>query len=155
MNIKLVDVTEDNFYDVIKLKSDENQEKYIQIYERWVGSNTYFLALCQTFGFTPKAIYDGDTLIGFASHGFQKETNRYELISMMLGHQYQGKGYGTPVLNAIIEDMVITYQCEQIYLSVIYNNERAIRTYEKVGFKPTGEVEEGHHPEPVYCLKVK
>jgi len=45
MNIKLVDITEDNFYDVINLKSDENQEKYIQIYERWVGSNTYFLAL--------------------------------------------------------------------------------------------------------------
>ncbi|MFD1778568.1 GNAT family N-acetyltransferase [Fredinandcohnia salidurans] len=155
MNIKLVDVTEDNFYDVINLKSDENQEKYIQIYERWVGSNTYFLALCQTFGFTPKAIYDGDTLIGFASHGFQKETNRYELISMMLGHQYQGKGYGTSVLNAIIEDMVNTYQCEEIYLSVIYNNERAIRTYEKAGFIPTGEVEEGHHPEPIYCLKVK
>lgn len=155
MNIRLVDVTEDNFYDVINLKSDENQEKYIQIYERWVGSNTYFLALCQTYGFTPKAIYDGDTLIGFASHGYQKETNRYELISMMLGHKYQGKGYGTPVLNAIIEDMVNTYQCEEIYLSVIYNNERAIRTYEKAGFIPTGEVEEGHHPEPIYCLKLK
>ncbi|MGN7298926.1 GNAT family N-acetyltransferase [Ferdinandcohnia sp. SAFN-114] len=155
MNIKLVDVTEGNFYDVINLKSDENQEKYIQIYERWVGSNTYFLALCQTFGFTRKAIYDGDTLIGFASHGYQKETNRYELISMMLGHRYQGKGYGTPVLNAIIEDMVSAYQCEEIYLSVIYNNERAIRTYEKAGFIPTGEVEEGHHPEPIYCLKIK
>nr|WP_309101135.1 GNAT family N-acetyltransferase [Fredinandcohnia onubensis] len=70
MNIKLVDVTEENFYDVINLKSDEN-----------------------------------------------------------------------PVLNAIIEDMVNTYQCEEIYLSVIYNNERAIRTYEKAGFIPTGEVE--------------
>ena len=155
MNIKLVDVTEDNFYDLINLKSDENQEKYIQIYERWVGSNTYFLAVCPTFGFTPKAIYDGDTLIGFASHGYQKETNRYELISMMLGHQYQGKGYGTPVLQAVIEDMVNTYQCKEIYLSVIYNNERAIRTYEKAGFVPTGEIEEGHHPEPIYCLKIK
>ncbi|WP_449537630.1 GNAT family N-acetyltransferase [Ferdinandcohnia sp. Marseille-Q9671] len=154
MNIKLVDVTEKNFYDVINLKSDENQEKYIQIYERWVGSNTYFLAACQVFGFTPKAIYDGETLIGFTSHGYQKETNRYELISMMLGHKYQGKGYGVPVLQAIIEDMVTSYSCNEIYLSVIYNNERAIRIYEKVGFKPTGEVEEGHHPEPIYCLKL-
>ncbi|MCC3356034.1 GNAT family N-acetyltransferase [Bacillus sp. REN16] len=154
MKITLADVTEENFFDVIKLKSDENQEKYFQIYERWVGSNAYFLAVCQTFGFTPKAIYDGETLIGFTSHGYQKETDRYELISMMLGHQFQGKGYGTPVLKAIIEDMVSTYQCTEIYLSVIYNNERAIRTYEKAGFKPTGEVEEGHHPEPIYCLKL-
>ncbi|MEH7236693.1 GNAT family N-acetyltransferase [Bacillus sp. JJ1562] len=155
MKIRLVDVTEDNFYDVIKLKSDENQEKYFQIFERWVGSNAYFLAVSQTFGFTPKAIYDGETLIGFTSHGYQKETERYELISMMLGHKYQGKGYGIPVLNVIIEDMVNTYQCNEIYLSVIYNNERAIRAYEKVGFKPTGEVEEGHHPEPIYCLKLE
>ncbi|MEH7385295.1 GNAT family protein [Bacillus sp. JJ1521] len=155
MKIKLVDVTEDNFFEVIKLKSDENQEKYFQIYERWVGSNAYFLAVCQTFGFTPKAIYDGETLIGFTSHGYHKETNRYEMISMMLGHQFQGKGYGAPVLNAIIEDMVDTYQCNEIYLSVIYNNERAIRTYEKAGFKPTGEVEQGHHPEPIYCLKIE
>ncbi|RFB13516.1 N-acetyltransferase [Bacillus sp. HNG] len=154
MKIKLVDVTGDNFFDVIKLKSDENQEKYFQIYERWVGSNAYFLAVCQTFGFTPKAIYDDKTLIGFTSHGFQKETERYELISIMLGHQFQGKGYGTPVLQAIIEDMVNTYQCNEIYLSVIYNNERAIRIYEKAGFTPTGEVEQGHHPEPIYCLKV-
>lgn len=55
----------------------------------------------------------------------------------------------------MFEDMVNTYQCEEIYLSVIYNNERAIRTYEKAGFIPTGEVEEGHHPEPIYCLRVK
>ncbi|MFS0821911.1 GNAT family N-acetyltransferase [Bacillus sp. 1P02SD] len=155
MKIKLVDVTEDNFFDVIKLKSDENQEKYFQIYERWVGSNAYFLAVCQTFGFTPRAIYDDETLIGFTSHGYHKETNRYELISMMLGHQFQGKGYGAPVLNAIIKDMVDTYQCNEIYLSVIHNNERAIRTYEKAGFKPTGEVEQGHHPEPIYCLKIE
>ncbi|MEH7225269.1 GNAT family N-acetyltransferase [Bacillus sp. JJ1566] len=155
MKIRLVDVTVENFYDVIKLKSDENQEKYFQIYERWVGSNAYFLAVCQTFGFTPKAIYDDETLIGFTSHGYHKETNRHELISMMLGHHFQGKGYGIPVLNTIIEDMLETYQCNEIYLSVIYNNERAIRTYEKAGFKATGEVEEGHHPEPIYCLKLK
>ena len=38
----------------------------------------------------PKAIYDNDVLIGFASYGFRNETKQYELISMMLGHQYQG-----------------------------------------------------------------
>src|SRR5690606_31370251 len=146
MQIKLVDVTEDNFFDIIQLKSEANQEKYFQIYERWVGSNAYFLAVCQTFGFIPKAIYDDQTLIGFTSHGYHKGTNRFELISMMLGHQFQGKGYGTPVLQAIIEDMVKTHKCEEIYLSVINNNERAIRIYEKAGFKPTGEIEEGHHP---------
>lgn len=155
MNLKLIDVTEENFFEIINLKSDKLQEKHIQIYERWVGSNAFFLAACQTFGFTPKAIYDNDVLIGFASYGFRNETKQYELISMMLGHQYQGIGYGVPVLKAVIDSMVQTYKCEEIFLSVIHDNERAKQIYEKVGFRPTGEIEEGHHPELVYCLKLK
>ncbi|KGR73578.1 GNAT family N-acetyltransferase [Ureibacillus manganicus] len=154
MNIQLKEVTEDNFYDVVNLKSDEIQEKYIQIYERWVGSNAFFLGMSHAFGLTAKAIYDGEELIGFTTHGLMKTTGRYELVSMMIGHNYQGKGYGIPVINAIIEDMINTHQCKSIYLSVIHDNERAIRLYEKVGFEPTGEVEEGHHPEPIYCLTI-
>ena len=49
MNLKLIDVTEENFFEIINLKSDKLQEKHIQIYERWVGSNAFFLAACQTF----------------------------------------------------------------------------------------------------------
>lgn len=155
MNLKLMDVTEKNFWDVINLKSDADQEKRIQIFERWVGSNTFFLAACQVYGFTPRAIYDNEQLIGFASHGYNKENRRYELISMMLGHHLQGNGYGVPILKLIVDDMIDRYQCKEIYLSVIYNNERAKQIYEKVGFRPTGEIEQGHHPEPVYCLKIE
>ncbi len=72
----------------------------------------------------------------------------------MIGHQFQGRGYGLPVLNAVIDEMVKMYNCKEIYLSVIYNNDRAIKVYEKRGFKPTGEIEKGHHDEPVYCLKL-
>ncbi|MBW9234687.1 hypothetical protein JQK62_21035, partial [Leptospira santarosai] len=86
MNLQLHDVTATNFFEVINLKSDKNQEKAIQIYERWVGSNTFFLALCQIYGFIPKAIYDGEQLIGFTSYGLHPETKRYEMVSMMLGH---------------------------------------------------------------------
>jgi len=155
MNIQLKAVTEQNFFEVINLKSDKVQEKYIQIYERWVGSNAFFLGMSLVYGLTTKAIYDGEELIGFTSHGFMKTTGRYELVSMMIGHKFQGKGYGIPVLNAIVEDMINTHQCKEIYLSVIHDNERAIRIYERVGFKPTGEVEEGHHPEPIYCLAIE
>ncbi|QED47921.1 GNAT family N-acetyltransferase [Cytobacillus dafuensis] len=154
MNIILTEVNEKNFWNVINLKSDLDQEKRIQIFERWVGSNTFFLAACQVYGFIPRAIYDGETLIGFASHGLNKETGRYELISLMLGHPFQGKGYGLPILKAVIDEMAEIYSCKEVYLSVIYNNEAAIRIYEKIGFKPTGEIEEGHHPEPIYRLDI-
>ncbi|WP_313897773.1 GNAT family N-acetyltransferase [Bacillus litorisediminis] len=138
----------------MNLKSDQDQDQQIQIFERWVGSNAFFLGACYVYGFVPRAIYDNQTLIGFTSFGYRKEHQRYELISIMIGHQFQGRGYGLPVLNAVIDEMVKMYNCKEIYLSVIYNNDRAIKVYEKRGFKPTGEIEKGHHDEPVYCLKL-
>lgn len=77
------------------------------------------------------------------------------MVSLMLGHQYQGKGYGAPALRLVLDEMIEQFSCSEIYLSVIQDNVRAIATYEKIGFKPTGEIEEGHHPEPIYCLKLK
>ncbi|SIE62388.1 Spermine/spermidine acetyltransferase [Mycobacteroides abscessus subsp. abscessus] len=73
----------------------------------------------------------------------------------MIGHQYQGQGYSGPVLKAVIDEMAESMECSEIYITVIHNNDKAIKMYEKAGFVPTGEVEEGHHPEPVYCLKLK
>ncbi|MEI4831640.1 GNAT family protein [Bacillus sp. FJAT-53711] len=154
MNLTLSEVTEENFWDVINLKSDKNQEERIQIFERWVGSNAFFLGACQVYDFIPRAIYDNQTLIGFTSYGYRKEHKRYELISIMLGHQYQGKGYGTPILKAVVDEMSELYKCKEIYLSVIHDNESAKRIYEKIGFKATGEIEKGHHDELVYCLKL-
>ncbi|MEH7462247.1 GNAT family N-acetyltransferase [Bacillus thuringiensis] len=110
------------------MKSDKDQEERIQIFERWVGSNAFFLGVYQVYKFTPKAIYDNHTLIGFTSYGYRKEHERYELISMMLGHQYQGKGYGVPALQAVIAEMSERYKCKEIYLSVIHDNGHADRT---------------------------
>ncbi|MBT2688240.1 GNAT family N-acetyltransferase [Bacillus sp. ISL-47] len=154
MNLQLKPVTEKNFFDIINLKSEEEQEKKFQIFERMVGSNAFFIALASVNGWTCKAIYDGDMVIGFATHGLDKEQNRYELVSLMLGHQFQGKGYGTPSINLVIKEMKEMYVCDEIYLSVIKENEPAIRVYEKAGFEPTGEIFQAFHPEPVYRLKV-
>lgn len=154
MGVYLADVTPSNFDQVIDLKSDAVQEQRIQIYERWVGSNAYFLGLCHVYSFLPRAIYHDDTLIGFACHGFDPDTERYELVSLMLGHQYQGQGFGSPSIKLVIDEMINLYQCEEIYLSVIHDNIAAIRLYEKAGFEPTGEVEQAFHAEPIYKLKV-
>ncbi|MGE6257726.1 GNAT family N-acetyltransferase [Heyndrickxia sporothermodurans] len=133
------------------MKTKKKRYKYLK---DGLGTNTFFLGVCQVYGYTPRAIYKDEQLIGFASHGYNEENKRHELISIMIGHQYQGVGYGVPALKLVVEEMVNEYRCEEIYLSVIYNNERAKQIYEKVGFKPTGEVEQGHHPEPIYCLKI-
>ncbi|MFD0769754.1 hypothetical protein ACFQZ1_13105 [Bacillus sp. CGMCC 1.60114] len=70
MNLTLSEITEANFWDVIHLKSDKNQEERIQIFERWIGSNAFFLGVCQVYDFIPKATYDNHTLIGFTSYSY-------------------------------------------------------------------------------------
>ncbi|QTH45261.1 hypothetical protein J4772_13125 [Cohnella sp. LGH] len=75
MNVYLAEVTPGNFDQIINLKSSIEQEQMIQIFERWVGSNAFFLAVCQVYIFTPKAIYDSETLIGFTCHGYNPETD--------------------------------------------------------------------------------
>jgi diamine N-acetyltransferase len=154
MNIQLRDVTEENFFDIINLKSEPEQEKKFQLFETMVGSNAFFIAYASVKGWINKAIYDGDTLIGFATHGLDDKNNRYEMVSMMLGHAFQGKGYGKPALKAIIDDMVNEYDCKEIYLTVIPFNESAIRVYKALGFEATGEIEKAFHDEHVYCLKL-
>ncbi|WP_242061933.1 GNAT family N-acetyltransferase [Cytobacillus firmus] len=154
MDLQLKPVTEKNFFEIINLKSEEEQEKKFQIFERFVSSNAFFIALASVNGWTCKGIYDSESLIGFATHGLDKEHGRYELVSLMLGHQFQGKGYGIPAIKLVIEEMKEKYGCHEIYLSVIKENEPAIRVYEKVGFEPTGEVFQAFHPEPVYRLTV-
>jgi diamine N-acetyltransferase len=154
MNIQLRDVTEENFFDIINLKSEPEQEKKFQLFETMVGSNAFFIAYASVKSWINRAIYDGDTLIGFATHGLDDKNNRYEMISMMLGHAFQGKGYGKPALKAVIDDMVNEYNCKEIYLTVIPFNESAIRVYKALGFEATGEIEKAFHDEHVYCLKL-
>jgi diamine N-acetyltransferase len=99
MDLQLKPVTDKNFFEIINLKSEEEQEKKFQIFERFVGSNAFFIALASVNGWTCKAIYDKEVLIGFATHGLDMDHDRYELVSLMLGHQFKGKGYGIPAIS--------------------------------------------------------
>ncbi|WP_226280760.1 GNAT family N-acetyltransferase [Cytobacillus oceanisediminis] len=59
-----------------------------------------------------------------------------------------------PAIKLVIKEMKDLYACNEIYISVIKENEPGIRVYEKVGFEPTGELFQAFHPEPIYKLKV-
>jgi diamine N-acetyltransferase len=154
MDLQLCNITETNFFDVINLKSEPKQEKLFRIFESMVGSNAFFIAYATVKNFINRAIYDGDTLIGFATHGFDHDRQSYELVSIMLGHQFQGKGYGKAALSVILDDMITEYACEEIYLTVVPENEAAIRVYKALGFERTGEVFKSFVEEDVYRYKV-
>lgn len=73
-------------------------------------------------------------LIGFTSYLFE---NKLMWIGLGLKPKYTGKGYGEAFVKASITFGLEYYNYDEskILLSVAQFNKRAIKTYEKVGFK--------------------
>lgn len=87
----------------------------------------------------PVAIYHKNHIIGFAMYG--KLDGQVWLDRFLIDHKFQGKGYGTKALHALIEHMIATYQSNVIYLSLYEDNKQALSMYQKCGFTFTGELD--------------
>lgn len=72
------------------------------------------------------------------------ENNDAQLRITIGNPEAWGKGYGTEATALIIRYAFEHRKLSSLWLHVIKENTRAIRTYEKNGFKPSGECEYGH-----------
>ena len=117
--MKLVDITSDNWEDVIFLSTNEtitvtgSGEPYEakgmpSLCEEFVASNA--LSIVQSVyenGWVIKAIeYEGE-LIGFTMFGWSEEEEFYELCRIMIDYHYQNKGYGTRAIKMILDEMMM------------------------------------------------
>lgn len=98
----------------------------------------------------PLAVYAGDELVGFAMYGQDPDDGRWWVVRMMIDERFQGRGYGRGAMVALIGLMREEHRCESIRLGVDPANHGAKRLYESLGFRDTGEVEDG---EMVMCLE--
>ena len=89
----------------------------------------------------PVGIYDEEVLVGFAMYGFFKSpTKRVWLDRLIIDKKYQGKGYGTASVLALLEKLRREYnESDAIYLSVYEDNTEAIDLYQRIGFSFNGE----------------
>jgi len=60
---------------------------------------------------------------------------------------YWGKGYGTDAMNILLRYAFTELNLQRVSLTVFEYNQRAIRSYEKCGFKPEGRSHEAFHRE--------
>ena len=102
----------------------------------------------------PFAIYADEKLVGFCMFAFnpeeEDEDDRYWLWRFMIDKSEQGKGYGQAALHEIIKYFKEN-GVDTIYLSTAPENEVGLHVYHKVGFKETGEIEDG---EAIFVLKL-
>jgi len=136
MNISIRDVTAENVQEILKLSVRGVQASFIETTAQCLEESEE----CTIY--KPVGLYADECLIGFAMYGFfseETENGRVWLDRFLIDSRYQGLGYGTIMLNALIQKLVIEFSCTQIYLSVFEENRTAIRLYEKFEFRFNGE----------------
>ncbi|MBY0144987.1 GNAT family N-acetyltransferase [Neobacillus niacini] len=152
--IILKEVNKQNWLDIIRMSSAEDQKN--RVFEKTIASNCLSLAQASIEeNWTVKAIYQGDTPIGFTMYGYSEELSGYEICRIMIDYKFQGNGYGKQALLLVIQEMVNQYQCEELFICFGPENEKAKQLYLSVGFKDTGKVIKAVEDELIYSINVK
>jgi RimJ/RimL family protein N-acetyltransferase len=82
-----------------------------------------------------------DRLIGFVALHSVEWNNGAALLAIGIGEaRYRGKGYGTDALQLILRFAFHELNLFRVGLDVIATNSRAIRAYEKLGFRCEGRM---------------
>ncbi|MBO5377816.1 MAG: GNAT family N-acetyltransferase [Ruminiclostridium sp.] len=160
MEIVLEDITKENWEYIAFLTTNEN--KIPTLIEKNINGNAYsMLEAIYRETLTMKAIVlcknQEKKGIGFALYGPSEDDEGntvYMLRRFMIDVRFQGQGYGTMALTQVMKEMKKQYSCDEIYLSVVPENLKAIHIYEKAGFASTGiEIGDETHKEIIYkCL---
>ncbi len=103
-------------------------EENIKNFHEWFGNNEYAFNIQSKSG----------TLIGHCAILLQPNS-RNGLINILIGEQsYRDKGIGTSVMKMLIKYCFEELNLHNVILKVKADNRRAIKVYNKVGFKICG-----------------
>lgn len=131
--IRLHPIDKDNWTECIKLKAKPEQEGFI-------ASNLYSIAQFQFLEqFEAMAIYDEQTMVGFALYGLDSDDGNYWIYRLMIDGNFQGKGYGKAALRYIVEEIRNKPDwTDVLMISFDPKNELARQLYVKAGFEEIG-----------------
>lgn len=85
--------------------------------------------------------FDGDRIIGIT--GFKRmerlrDRHRGEVVQVYVDAGYRGQNVGEKLIRSVLEQAFTLEGIEQVQLSAIADNEKAIKLYEKIGFRTFG-----------------
>jgi diamine N-acetyltransferase len=147
MTLTLQPITRTNLWQVVDLKLQLHPEQEARIEDNVASiANAYVEPT-----FVPLAVYADVELLGFAMYGQHPTTRAWWVIRLMIDRDHQGKGYGRTAMEQMIDMMIERVGCEEIVTSFVPSNAVASKLYASLGFRPTGEWEDG---EPLVTLNV-
>lgn len=103
--------------------------------EKWLNSNS---ALNHTYSFAIESLNEGK-YVGGCGINIVDWKNSNATLGIFIGDKnYWSKGFGTDAMTVLIKFVFYQMNIRKVKLSVYAFNERAIKCYEKCGFKKEG-----------------
>jgi aminoglycoside 6'-N-acetyltransferase len=85
------------------------------------------------------AIMDDGEVVGLIQWGDHAyEDNRHAYVDIFVGDEFAGRGIGTEAMRQMTRRLIEVHGYHRITLDPAVENEAAIRSYEKVGFRRVG-----------------
>jgi diamine N-acetyltransferase len=136
--LSLREVTRESLRDVLRLKVAPEQE-------RFVASNAVSIAQASFYPESAwfRAIYAGETPIGFVMLEDRPTEAKYHLWRYMIDQRFQGHGYGARALELVMAHVRTRPGATEFSLSCVPGDGGPGPFYEKLGFLYTGEVDDG------------
>ena len=137
-NVKLVQVTKENWLQIAALSVREEQKDFL---DKPIGiiarGYVYREDNGRVFG-----IANEDQVVGLAFVRDENEEPRcYDLQQFMIDHRFQGKGYGEQALRQILALLKAEHHFECVEVCVKNTDTAALKLYEKLGFADTGYID--------------
>lgn len=137
--VELREITQTSYREILKLKVADDQK-------RFVATNAISLAQAH---FHPEAWYRGiyadNTPVGFAMLEIDTDKPEYYLWRFMIAEEHQGQGYGYQAMELLIQHVRTLPNATEFFLSYVPAAGSPREFYQKLGFRDTGEVEDGEN----------
>ena len=138
--VKLKDVTQHNWEEVVELEVTDEQEDFL-------ADNAYSLAESKFNRYCyPRAIYLGKEVVGFLMYESMESEGKpceYSICRFMVDEDHQGKGIGTQALQLLLDEIKSYPNCRRITIDYVPENTKAKAFYARFGFKEIGINEDG------------
>ena len=134
--IRLEKVNADNYQAVLELELADSQRGFVAPNVRSLAQAWVFYDRAR-----PYAICAGDKVVGFIMFDDKAHERKVEVWRLMIGKEFQGKGYGREALSRAIDFLRAEQKFDFIQINYVEGNFAAKRLYEKLCFAATGEME--------------
>ena len=124
-----------------KISGEKPSDEYLVLYEK---EPVVFIQTYKVNDWPEFADY-----VGYDDHAAS--------VDLFIGDiSFMGKGFGSMMLNKFLKDVVfVNPDITTCIIGPEPNNKRAIRAYEKAGFRYVKTVQIGKEPDPTYIMKLK